>query len=81
MVDIFNQALDLINKGGVVALLIVAVWALATERVIPGSRYTAVLKRVEELEFRLDRQTSTTDKAISAAEVATRAVATQGSGG
>jgi hypothetical protein len=76
MVDVLGQTLDLINKGGVVALLLFAVWALASQRVVPGSVHKDDQARIKELEFRLDRQLSTTDTAINAAEkvanVATR---------
>lgn len=68
MVDILNQVLDFINRGGVVALLVFAVWAFATERIVPGSVHAHDQTRIKDLEFRLDRQLSTTDTAINATE-------------
>lgn len=76
MLELSNQAYQLLQTGGLMLGLIIAVAALVTEKIVPGTRYQAAQKRIAELEYRLDRQMVTTDRAIGTTEavvgVATR---------
>lgn len=76
MIETYTQAYALLQTGGLMVGLIITVIAYATEKVVPGSRYQTALKRIIDLEYRLDRQQITTDRAITTTEavvgVATR---------